>query len=51
VIERIRVSVGDYAFIMEVRVPDDRDAEEYIDELLDSVFGEEARYDVEWDFT
>ena len=32
-------------------VPDDRDTEEYIDELLDGILSDEARYNTEWDFT
>ncbi len=33
-----------------ISVPEDRDAEEYIDELLDSILNEDLRYNVEWDF-
>lgn len=36
--------------IMEIEVPYDRDAEEYIDELLESILAEEFRYNAEWDF-
>ena len=36
--------------IMEIFVPNDRDAEEYIDELLESILAEEFRYNAEWDF-
>jgi len=36
--------------IMEISVPNDRDAEEYIDELLDSMLTEEYRYNAEWAF-
>lgn len=36
--------------IMEVEIPQDRDAEEYIDELLESILAEEFRYNAEWDF-
>ena len=32
-----------------ISVPEDRDAEEYIDELLDSILNEDLRYNVEWD--
>lgn len=35
---------------MEIDVPEDRDKEEYIDELLDSMLNDEFRYNVEWDF-
>lgn len=50
--ERIAVILSCFAptFIMEIIVPNDRDAEEYIDELLDSILAEEFRYNVEWDF-
>lgn len=37
-------------FLMVIPVPNDRDAEEYIDELLDSILCEEFRYNIEWDF-
>ncbi len=37
-------------FKMIISVHDDRDAEEYIDELLDSILNEDLRYNVEWDF-
>ena len=37
-------------FRMEIRIPEERDAEEYIDELLDSILAEEFRYNCEWDF-
>lgn len=33
-----------------ISIPEDRDAEEYIDELLDSILNEDLRYNVEWDF-
>ena len=33
-----------------ISVPEDRDAEEYIDELLDSILNEDLRNNVEWDF-
>jgi hypothetical protein len=36
--------------IMEIEVPYDRDEEEYIDELLESILAEEFRYNAEWDF-
>lgn len=37
-------------FDMIISVPEDRDAEEYIDELLDGILNEDLRYNVEWDF-
>lgn len=37
-------------FEMIITVPNDRDAEEYIDELLDGIFSDEVRYNAEWDF-
>lgn len=37
-------------FEMTILVPEDRDAEEYIDELLDGILNEDLRYNVEWDF-
>ena len=36
--------------IIEIEVPYDRDAEEYIDELLESILAEEFRYNAEWNF-
>lgn len=35
---------------MIISVPDGRDAEEYIDELLGGILRENIRYDIEWDF-
>lgn len=37
-------------FEMIVSVPESRDAEEYIDELLDGILNEDLRHNVEWDF-
>lgn len=37
-------------FTMIVPVPEDRDTEEYIDELLDGILSESLRYQAEWDF-
>lgn len=37
-------------FDMIIPVPDGRDAEEYIDELLGGVLDNDLRYNVEWDF-
>ncbi len=36
--------------VMEIQIPNNRDAEEYIDELLESVLAEEFRYNAEWNF-
>ena len=35
---------------IEIRIPDGRDHEEYIDELLDSILAEDFRYNAEWCF-
>lgn len=35
---------------MIISIPENRDAEEYIDELLDSILNGDLRYNVEWDF-
>lgn len=37
-------------FEMIVSVPNDRGAEEYIDDLLDGILKDEFRYNVEWYF-
>lgn len=36
-------------FVMELSVPDSRDAEEYIDEYLDAVLSEDLRFNCEWE--
>ena len=36
--------------IMEIDVPDNEDAEEYIDGFLEAIIDSEFRYNVEWDF-
>ena len=36
--------------ILEIDVPKDRDAEEYIDELLEAVLADEFRWNCEWNF-
>ena len=36
--------------VMEITVPKDRDEEEYIDEVLDSILNDEIRYNGEWAF-
>lgn len=46
----VRPSPFDPEFGMIISIPDDRDDEEYIDELLDRILGEEFRYNIEWDF-
>lgn len=35
---------------MEIAIPAGRDAEEYIDEYLDSMLNENIRFNVEWEF-
>ena len=35
---------------MEISIPNGRDDEEYIDELLDGILAEDLRYNAEWDF-
>lgn len=35
---------------MIISIPEGRDTEEYIDELLDAILNEGLRYNVEWDF-
>lgn len=37
-------------FEMIIAVPNDRDTEEYIDELLDGVINDDFRYNAEWEF-
>lgn len=37
-------------FEMIIPVPEDRDDEEYIDELLDGILNDKLRYKIEWDF-
>lgn len=46
----VRLSCFVHPFGMEIPVPNGRDAEEYIDEFLDSVLAEDFRYNCEWDF-
>lgn len=49
---KIKVSPSCFAptFTMEIDVPADRDSEEHIDELLDSILSDEFRYNCEWEF-
>ena len=51
-IKRIEVKLSCFcpSFKMEITIPKDRDAEEYIDELLDGILNDEFRYNAEWDF-
>lgn len=37
-------------FEMIIPIPVERDAEEYVDELLDAVLADEFYYNIEWDF-
>ena len=37
-------------YTMIIEIPEDRDSEEYIDELLDGILSESLRYQAEWDF-
>lgn len=37
-------------FEMVIPVPNNRDSEEYIDELLDGILNDDLKYSVEWDF-
>jgi hypothetical protein len=49
---KIELSLSCFAptIVMEIKIPHDRDAEEYIDELLESILSEEFRYNAEWNF-
>lgn len=49
---RINVTISCFipSFIMEVPIPEGRDAEEAIDEFLDTILQEDFRYNCEWDF-
>lgn len=48
----IQLSVSCFMPTVEVifNVPDDEDPEEYIDEYLEAVLGEEFKYNCEWTF-
>lgn len=37
-------------FEMIIPIPEDRDSEEYIEEMLDGILNDEFRYNVEWYF-
>lgn len=49
---KIEVTLSCFAPIiwMEITVPEGRDAEEYIDELLDSILNDEFRFNADWEF-
>lgn len=51
-VAHISLTLSCFAPTVEIRIviPPNRDAEEYIDELLDSILVEEFRYNCEWDF-
>lgn len=51
-VAHISLSLSCFAPTIEMRIviPPDRDEEEYIDEILDSILDEEFRYNCEWDF-
>lgn len=38
------------SFIAILEIPDDRDAEEYIDEYFDLILSDDVRYNAEWEF-
>lgn len=50
--KRIEVTLSCFVrtFIMEIIVPINVDAEEYIDEFLDSILADDFRYNAEWNF-
>lgn len=37
-------------FEMIIRIPENRDDEEYIDELLDGILSNDFKYNAEWNF-
>lgn len=47
---RVKPSCFMPEFEMIISIPDGRDYEEYIDELLEAILNDEFRYNVEWDF-
>lgn len=49
---KIELSLSCFAptVTMEINVPENRDAEEYIDELLGSMLNDEFKYNCEWEF-
>lgn len=46
----VKPNCGVPAFEMTISVPEDRDEEEYIDELLDTILVRELRYNCDWNF-
>ena len=50
--KKIELTLSCFAptIIMEIEIPQDRDAEEYIDEFLESILAEDFRYNTEWNF-
>ena len=50
--KKIELTLSCFApiIIIEIEVPDDRNDEEYIDELLDGMLVDEFKYNAEWDF-
>ena len=50
--KKIELTLSCFAptIVMEIEIPNNRDTEEYIDELLDSILAEEFRYNAEWNF-
>jgi hypothetical protein len=50
--KRIELTVSCFAptVIMEIAIPSNRDAEEYIDEFLDGILADEFKYNAEWEF-
>lgn len=47
---KLHLSCFASSIIMDVLIPDARDNEEYIDELLESILAEEYKYNAEWEF-
>ena len=49
---KIRLDFGYFVpeIVIGIEVPEDRDAEEYIDELLDFMLNENMGYNVDWEF-
>ena len=49
---KIKLTLSCFAptVVMEIKIPKDRDAEEYIDELLETILAEDFRYNAEWNF-
>ena len=49
---KIRLDLGCFApvIVIGLEVPENRDAEEYIDELLDFMLNKNLRYNADWEF-